>query len=137
MREKIVLNLKTVFEHPAQVTEVRKNDVTVTLDPNTYFFEYDIKIDYDQNVEIENEGTVNLTYKKYENGIVHMKDVIGIWKTSTSKYKLINNEVKEEYEHTIEIATIAQPLFFTINFKEMKAGYDKIVEYFKEYKTKE
>jgi hypothetical protein len=128
--------LKTIFENPTAITEVRHNECIITLDPNDGWLEYNVKIDYDQNVEVENSGTVNLTYKKYENGMVHMSDVIGIWKTSASKYKLIESEVQEEYEHQIEITTAAEPLTFTISLKDMKRGYEELIKFFKEYKAK-
>lgn len=137
MQEKIIIILKPKIDKPELVTKIRKNECTIEIDPEMGLIEYDVKLDYDQDVKLEDDGgLVNLAYKKYEKGIVHMKDVVGIWSSTTPIYEAGENDtVIETYNHTIEIATIGEPLFFTIEHKDLKPNYEILRKTFIKFKT--
>ena len=127
------------LDKPELVTTIRKNETTIEIDLESGLMEYDIKIDYDQDVVLEgNKGTINLAYKKYEKGIVHMKDVVGIWGATTPQYEATEDgtSIVETYNHGIEISTIGNPLYFFVERKELKANYEILKEVFAKYKTK-
>lgn len=137
MQEKIIIKLNPTFDEESKVTLIRKNEATIEIDEESGLVEYDIKIDYDQDVDVDEKGIVNLAYKKYEKGMVHMKDVVGIWSTSsTSDYKFKADTVEERYKHQIEIATIGEPLIFTIDRKDLKGTYETLKSVFNKFKTR-
>lgn len=137
MQEKVKLILSPRIDKPDAVTKIRKNECSIEIDPETGLIEYDVKIEYDQDIKAEN-GLVNLSYKKYEKGIVHMSDVVGIWSSTHPTYETNEEgtEINENYIHTIEIATIGEPLFFTLERKSIKENYEILREQFINYKTR-
>jgi hypothetical protein len=138
---KIKIDLIPKLEQPEKITQTRKNICQFTLDLETGFITYDLKIDYDKNTEVEIDEelkTVNLSYRKYEEGIIHISDVTGLWATTSPEHKVIEEKgekiVSETYTHYLEIGTKSEPLMFTMERGELKTNYNILKDFFMKFK---
>lgn len=134
MQGKTIIKLIPTIDQASKVTATRDLECIIELDHDTGYMEYKVKIDYDQDILIEDHGETNLTYKKYEKGIVHAKDVIGLWSKSESNYILNGDSVQESFKHTLELVSKTEPLQFTVAYKDLKPTYQILKDFITKYK---
>lgn len=76
--------------------------------------------------EVQNE---DFSIRKKEDGVIHISDIYGIYKSSTPVIIVKEDNAITEYQHEITILG-GEKITFSCSFKELKEAYNKLSEFY-------